>query len=1056
MKNMMNKIAASLLVVFAVGQAVHAQGPGVGPAPYCMPAYGAIPCNQPGPSNSGSNYINDFINSVNTTGGAVNITNNNSGCNTQVIAGQQVNYTFFTHSLVACPGTPITINVQSGIIFGQGFSVFIDWNNNNVFNLPGERVASTPGVPGAGVFTALTFVIPVGQAPGTYRMRVRCMYATNGGVIDPCNYNYYGEAEDYRVVVNIPPGQTTVTANSPLCSGQTLSLTSAIGGLIPGFTPTFTWTGPNSFTSSVQNPTLANVQPVASGIYSVNISTGSCPVQGTVQVYVNPTPTVTAANNGPLCQGSNLNLTTPAVPGGTLVNYNWSGPGGYVSNVQNPVIANAQPTNSGVYTITAVNNFSNGGVCQSSNTTSVGVVPVNQTTVTPTFTLCQGANLNLTAANGVPPNSYLWSGPNSFTSSFQNPSVNNTMPVHAGNYVVTASYATPGITLVCTSTAVSNVSIVATSPVTVSVPNNICQYATANLIASTNPAALAYQWNGPGGFTATGNNTTIANIQPNSTGAYVVTATWAIGSVSCNINGFNQINVVPVGDIAINPPTAVCYPSNVQLTSSSPGAISYNWTATTGFTSNVANPLLTAPGTTASGLYTVTTAYTNGALICYNSSTTQVTVNPIISFSLEPYRQVCYNSTYTLNGPNGATSYTWEGAGGFTSNNQILSIPSIQPGMAGGYTLSVNLGPCKTTASTQIEVLSPIAFTLTPGNKVICKGDEVKLQVAAAGGSHNNAFTWNPAVYLSSPTGSAQTAKPEGTTIYNVTGYDIACPNYTVSTSFTLTVNKAPEPDLQLAKVDGCEPLCLTYNSRTQKDATSIVYDFGDGRIVMADSFSYCLPDPGSYKLKIQTRGKNGCRGVYEHPELINVWPKPHTSLAWTPEVPSTTQNHVTFEPSHLYSPVVKYQWEFLGTSKSNGYDTASVKYPVRVYENTGKFPVLVISQTDKGCIDSVFKIIEIIDEFNIFIPNTFTPNGDGLNDVFNVKGLGLKAEGYSMEIYDRWGSLVYSTKDALKGWDGTVKGLMAENGVYVYKVKALGANGEGRKEYVGHVTLLK
>jgi gliding motility-associated-like protein len=60
------------------------------------------------------------------------------------------------------------------------------------------------------------------------------------------------------------------------------------------------------------------------------------------------------------------------------------------------------------------------------------------------------------------------------------------------------------------------------------------------------------------------------------------------------------------------------------------------------------------------------------------------------------------------------------------------------------------------------------------------------------------------------------------------------------------------------------------------------------------------------------------------------------------------------------------------------------------------------------------------------------------------------------MEIYDRWGELVYTTKDAYKGWDGTIKGIFAPNGVYVYKVKALGANGEGKKEFVGHVTLLK
>jgi len=116
----------------------------------------------------------------------------------------------------------------------------------------------------------------------------------------------------------------------------------------------------------------------------------------------------------------------------------------------------------------------------------------------------------------------------------------------------------------------------------------------------------------------------------------------------------------------------------------------------------------------------------------------------------------------------------------------------------------------------------------------------------------------------------------------------------------------------------------------------------------------------------------------------------------------------------------------------------------------------MLISTTDKGCMDTVFKVMEMRDEFAVYIPNTFTPNGDGLNDIFNIKGIGLKTEGYLMEIYDRGGALIYSTKDVMKGWDGTVKGLYAENGVYVYKVKTVGANGEGKKEYVGHVSLLK
>jgi len=179
--------------------------PGVGPAPYCFPQYNGTsrPCNQPNASNTLGNTINDFIDSFNTTGAVNNIVNNNSGCNSQIFASTSENYFF-----VACPiylrvnpGQTITCNFRSGIIYDQGFAVFIDWNLNNVFDLPGERVCAVTGLPAAATWTSAVFVVPAAQAAGSYRMRVRCAYVTTGGLIDPCTLYSFGETEDYRLIV---------------------------------------------------------------------------------------------------------------------------------------------------------------------------------------------------------------------------------------------------------------------------------------------------------------------------------------------------------------------------------------------------------------------------------------------------------------------------------------------------------------------------------------------------------------------------------------------------------------------------------------------------------------------------------------------------------------------------------------------------------------------------------------------------------------------------------------------------------------------------------------
>jgi hypothetical protein len=176
---------------------------GLGPAPYCMPDYSNEPCNQPNASNNAANTINDFIQSFNTTGATNNIVNNNSGCNSQVLSSSSGNYFFVGCPIFlrVTPGHVVTCYFLSGITYDQGFAVFIDWNQNNVFDWPPERVASVPGTPPANTWCSANFTVPGAQAAGIYRMRVRCAYAQNGSILGPCVNYSHGETEDYRLIV---------------------------------------------------------------------------------------------------------------------------------------------------------------------------------------------------------------------------------------------------------------------------------------------------------------------------------------------------------------------------------------------------------------------------------------------------------------------------------------------------------------------------------------------------------------------------------------------------------------------------------------------------------------------------------------------------------------------------------------------------------------------------------------------------------------------------------------------------------------------------------------
>src|SRR4051812_37072673 len=104
------------------------------PAPYCNGGYSSGTCKQGGPSNNQGNWVNDFINTFQTSGGNDNINNVNSGCN-----GGPNNYNFYcNHYLAVSPGQVITCTLQSGITFPQGFAIWIDWNQDNTFQNPGE------------------------------------------------------------------------------------------------------------------------------------------------------------------------------------------------------------------------------------------------------------------------------------------------------------------------------------------------------------------------------------------------------------------------------------------------------------------------------------------------------------------------------------------------------------------------------------------------------------------------------------------------------------------------------------------------------------------------------------------------------------------------------------------------------------------------------------------------------------------------------------------------------------------------------------------------------
>ncbi len=234
------------------------------------------------------------------------------------------------------------------------------------------------------------------------------------------------------------PPKVTIANTAPIvCAGKSTGLTATnIAGA------TYAWQGPNGFTSNVRNPVLKLIQTTATGTYKVTVTTPTpCIVTATTSVLVNPQPLVNATNTGPYCHGAPI--TVQAAAGAT--SYVWT-------YTQNGVVAShTQTTNSftdtGIgspsiasrtYTATVTNSYG----CTNTGTTIAKIYTPNSVSAVYTISvLPTGKRINL-AATTVTGGTYLWTGPNGFTSTLRNPQIANATPLNNGLYsvVVTSSY----------------------------------------------------------------------------------------------------------------------------------------------------------------------------------------------------------------------------------------------------------------------------------------------------------------------------------------------------------------------------------------------------------------------------------------------------------------------------------------------------------------------------------------------------------------------------------------------------------------------------------------
>ena len=397
---------------------------------------------------------------------------------------------------------------------------------------------------------------------------------------------------------------------------------------------------------------------------------------------------------------------------------------------------------------------------------------------------------------------------------------------------------------------------------------------------------------------------------------------------------------------------------------------------------------------------------------------------------------LCVGQTLNLTATTvvGAT-YNWTGPGGFTSTLQNPTITNVTLGMAGNYTVTVTLiSPACTSSSTTSVVINPNPV-ISVNSPTTCVGETTTL---TATGATN---------YIWSTTDVTSTITVPGTAdTYTVIGTTNGCSDTIISAVTTYQ----PTSSFTADTLHGCNPLNVNFTAdQIGNTGASYSWTFGDGHNGLGPNPSNYYTTNGCQNVTLTVSFSSTCFATTTIPCMINIYPQPDANFLVTPNNIDITNPIAQFQNLSTYSNI--WQWNFGDSTFSNSEN------PSHVYPEEGTYLVTLYSSNSNGCIDSISYNVIVGDVSMIYIPNTFTPNYDNVNDVWYIKTHGIDPNNFQLLIFDRWGNQIFQTNDFTQGWNGSVNnvGLLVQQDVYVYKIFYKDLKGH-KKTSIGHVTVYR
>lgn len=824
----------------------------------------------------------------------------------------------------------------------------------------------------------------------------------------------------YQLMATAPNGCTStssVTVTQDLAvpdaaaQGDTIDCISGEASLIGNSATlgvSYTWTGPNNFSSSLQNPDVTQ-----DGIYTLTVTgVNGCTSTATANVVANAlSPEVMLDGGGTLtCGAQDVSITgIISSPGATGV---WTGPNNFSASTSS--ISISIP---GIYTYTVTG--LNGCVTALSSTVLQDLALPQGVTVTGGQLNCNTSSITLGASSSTPGVVFEWTGPDNFISNLPNPVVSN-----PGVYTLVVSNPGNG----CSSSATAEVTEDPTVPdVSVSSDSLTCLMQNVTLNAGSNTLGVSFGWTGPNGFVSNLEDPTVA-----MPGIYTVTVTAPSGCTATLDYALTQNVDLP--DAVVQGDTLTCTQPNGQISclSPAPGAM-FSWSGPGGFSSAAANPVVTLAGN-----YSVIVTASNG---CSYTATVTVTPDqntPIISATGAELTCLISSANLAANADQ-TVDWNWSGPGGFSSSLQNPVVTA-----AGEYQLTAT-GANGCTSSTSVIVTADTKgpdISVGHPDMLDCTTMEVGLQVQATGPG-DFVYQWTTANGLI--VSGANTPTP---LVSKAGDYQVLVINNSNGCSATANVLVELNPAVPSGAILGKTDIsCFGKADGTvivksvQGGTPPLLYSI-DHQAFIADAVFAGL-QPGVHTISIQDAA--GCEyqtsfEVFEPKELtVNLGPDTTIFIGDSLVISSTVINH----PERVEQLII--------TPADLRLD--SIFQPL----NSLTYSVTVIDSN--GCEASDQRHIEVDRTHHIYIPNIFNPNSN-LNPVLYIFGGQDVLEIESFQIFDRWGDHVFEQfhfkpNDPALGWSGKYRSLEVNPGVFVFQAMVHFVDGE-RKLYKGDITVVR